>query len=144
MDMQKAKQLVLRLYDEVYSGGKVNTLDQYFSNTVKFHDQAFPNFKPGLANLREWETAYWTAFPNKRASVEDLLIAGDKIVVRWNCKGSHEGEFNGTAATHRKFNISGISIYQFANDRICEVWQSWDTLALYEQLNIIQGIHAHH
>jgi steroid delta-isomerase-like uncharacterized protein len=144
MDASKAKQLVQRLYTEVYSGGNVNQLDQYFSNNLRVHDQAAPDLKAGLAGYRELQNAYTRAFPKRAVTIDELLVAGDKVIVRWTCRGSHEGEYQGTPATHRKFNVTGISIYTFANDRISEIWQSWDTLSLLEQLNIIQLAHAHH
>lgn len=144
MDANKAKQTIQRLYSEVYSGGNVNLLDQLVSNNVRIHDQAVPNAKPGIAYYKELQTGYARAFPKKTATIDELLVSGDKVIVRWSCRGSHEGEYQGTPATHRKFNISGISIYQFTNDRISEIWQSWDTLSLLEQLNIIQLSHAHH
>lgn len=144
MDASKAKQIVQRLFSEVYSGGNINVLDQYISNNVRIHDQAVPNAKPGLAYYKELETSYARAFPKKTVTIDDLIVEGDKVVVRWTCKGSHEGEYQGTPATHRKFNVTGITVYQFANDRITEIWQSWDRLSLLEQLNIIQLAHAHH
>lgn len=143
MDTRKAQQIVQRLFDEVYTGGKVNVLDQLVSNNVRIHDQAVPNAKPGLSFYKELETSYARAFPHKKATIDEMLVSGDKVIVRWTCTGSHEGEFQGTAATHRKFTVSGISIYQITNDRVSEIWQSWNTLSLLEQLNIIQLSHAH-
>lgn len=141
MDTTKAKQLVQRLYDEVYTGGNINALDQLVANNVKFQDGSIPNSKPGLAFLKELEASYKKAFPNKKVTVDELLVSGDKVIVRWTCKGSHEGEFQGTMPTHRKFTISGIGIYTIANDRISEIYQSWNALSLLEQLNIIQPAH---
>jgi steroid delta-isomerase-like uncharacterized protein len=142
MESQRARQIVQRLFDEVYTGGNINVLDQLVSNNIRIHDQSLPNAKPGLSYYRELETSYARAFPSKKATIDELIVSGDRVIVRWTCKGSHEGEYQGTPATHRKFTVSGISIFQITNDRVSEIWQSWDRLSLLEQLNIIQLSHS--
>ena len=39
------------------------------------------------------------AFPDLTVYVDDLLVAGDKVVVRAHAEGTHRGEFMGMPAT---------------------------------------------
>jgi steroid delta-isomerase-like uncharacterized protein len=144
MANQKNTTIVRTLFDEVFSKGNMNKLDELFQKEVKFHDVAFSEEIRGLKGIKEAEQMYKTAFPGKKVTIEDMLTADDKVIVRWKCTGTHKGELNGTAPTNRSINITGISIYRLANDKIVEVWQSWDRLGLYEQIGEIERTHAFH
>lgn len=144
MDAKQMKDCVVRLYNEVYTKGQLSVCDELCDPNVKFHDLAAESYKPGVSAFKESEKAYHKAFPKKEPKIEDIFVNDDKVVVRWSCKGKHEGELQGVAATHRHFKITGISIYQFKSGKISEVWQSWDRLSLLEQLGIAQPVHALH
>lgn len=143
MDTNKMESSVRRLYSEVYSKGNIKICDELCSSSLKFHDAAVKGTKNGLQALKEAEATYFKAFPNKKATIEDLIVQDNQVVVRWSCQGKQDGEFEGIAATHRTFTLTGISIYTFTNDKITEVWQAWDRLSLLEQLGATQLAHAH-
>jgi len=48
--------------------------------------------------------------------------------------GTHEGEFQGIAATGRKVEVRGVQIGRFENAQIVERWGSTDELAIMSQL----------
>ncbi len=144
MDTHQRKKSIQRLYEEVYSKGNVNVSDELCENDLKLHDPAIAIQKPGIDAFKESERAFHRAFPNKKARIEDILVADKTITVRWSCQGSHEGELYGVAPTHRPFFLTGISIYRFSNGKISEIWQSWDRFSLLEQLGISNPIHALH
>lgn len=144
MNTQEMMNCVRRLYDEVYSKGNIKICDELCASNLKFHDPATTNSKSGITSFKETETTYHKAFPGKKAKIDDICVADDKAIVRWSCEGKHEGILQDIPPTHRTFHINGISIYQFKNGKIVEVWQSWDRLSLLEQLGVIQPAHALH
>ena len=139
MDKQKYITQVKKLYDEVYSHGNFAKLDQYFASDVKFVDPAAPNFKGGLATMKQKEQAYETAFPGKSLRIDDIFGTDDgRVVVRWTCTGTQKGQLDDIPASNRNVKITGISIYSFKGDKIVEVQQSWDRLGLLEQIGVIE------
>ena len=144
MDNQQNMNTVKKLYEEVYSKGNLAILPECCANNCKLHDAAAPNIKGGLNEIKEREMIYKTAFPNKQVKIEDILTAGDKVIVRWTCKGTHKGDLQGIPATNKNFQIWGISIYKVENGKITEMWQSWDRLGLLEQIGEIQPTAALH
>ena len=143
MDNKKMENTIRRLYDEVYTHGKnLKVIDELIANNLKFHDPAAGKNGNGLELFKKSESGYFKAFPNKTATIDELIVSGNKVIVRWSCKGKHEGEFQGISPTHRPFNISGISIYLFTNDKISEIWQAWDRQNLFEQLGVTAPVHA--
>lgn len=140
---QQNLSLIRRLFDEVYNKGNIAALDSLAANNIRINDPA-AHRKEGLHAYKEMETLYCKAFPNKKVTLDDLISSEDKVTVRWTCKGSHTGDLQEIAATNRSFQISGISIYRITNNKISEIWQSWDRLGLLEQLGEIQPAHALH
>jgi predicted ester cyclase len=56
------------------------------------------------------------------------------VVVRVTGHGTHEGEFQGIAATGAQVSASGIGIGRIAGGRIAEAWAAYDALGMREQL----------
>jgi predicted ester cyclase len=55
-------------------------------------------------------------------------------VTRYQSTGTHEGEFQGVAATGRKTEISEVSIHRVLNGKIVEQWGFPDGLSHMQQL----------
>jgi len=81
------------------------------------------------------------AFPNYELIAEDLIAEGDKAVLRFNLRGTHQGSFMGIPATGKEVNVPGIIIYRIANDtnnqaKIVEHWMQIDSMAMMQQLGV--------
>jgi steroid delta-isomerase-like uncharacterized protein len=138
MDTKQMINHVRRLYDEVYTNFDGDVCKELVAKNLKLHDPSIPNGVGGLDKFIETEKKYSTAFPDKSAHIYDIFAIDNKVVVLWTCRGTHEGKLQGVSPTHNKFNIKGCSVYQFSNGKISEIWQSWDRLALLEQLGILE------
>ena len=49
------------------------------------------------------------AFPDWHLELHRLHEAGDHVWLEWTISGTHEGEFMGIPATHRRFAVDGCS-----------------------------------
>jgi len=81
------------------------------------------------------------AFPRYEMIGEDLIVDGDKVVLRFAWRGTHQGSFMGIPATGRQINVPGIIIYRLAKDKnnetkIVEHWMHVDSAALMQQLGV--------
>lgn len=77
---------------------------------------------------------YRTAFPDVRITVDDVITAGDKVVLRWHSEGTHRGELAGLAPTGAHGSVTGISIDRWKDGKVVESWTEWDNLGLARQL----------
>ncbi|GAA4861992.1 ester cyclase [Saccharopolyspora rosea] len=77
------------------------------------------------------------AFPDLRTSIDDMLVDGDRVAVRWHSLGTHTGEFLGVPPTGRPVRVSGATFSRFDGDRIVEEWVTWDPRQLLSALGII-------
>lgn len=87
-----------------------------------------------VAELERAEQAFASAFPDMQHSIDDLLAEDDRVVLRVTCRGTHRGEFQGIAPTHRRVEFTGIVIYRVAGHKIAESWGELDFLRLMRQL----------
>ena len=145
MNSQQSIQFVKKLFEEVYVKGNLNALNEAFDANVKLIDPAAPNFKGGLNELKERETMYKQAFPDKKIKIDNIFAGEDHVIVQWTCTGTHRGELQGIAPTNKHIKITGITLYHFSkNGKISECCQSWDRLGLLEQIGEIQPALALH
>jgi len=75
------------------------------------------------------------AFPDREITVEQVIARDDCVVARWTMTGSHEGEWEGIAATGRKVVVTGCSVYRLRAGKLLRAWHYQDNLSLLEQLD---------
>jgi steroid delta-isomerase-like uncharacterized protein len=138
MSSKENMKLVQKLYDCFNKNDiqQLNCLDNLLAQNVRFHDAATPTLTSGVQAVKQAESGYIKAFPNKSAKIDTMFGAEDRVVVRWTVSATHKGPFQGIAPTNKSFKISGITIYRVSDNKISEVWQSWDHLGLLEQLGV--------
>ena len=138
MSTEENKALVRRYCEEWNKGKEAGMafMEERYAPDYVIHG-APPGIFPGLAGLRQLITAFWTAFPDEHAVVEDLIAEGDKVVHRSTWRATHQGEFMGVPATGKVVTLTGISISRLASGKVVEDWDSFDALGLMQQLGVI-------
>jgi steroid delta-isomerase-like uncharacterized protein len=90
-----------------------------------------------LAGIKQLTAAFWTAFPDLHATVDDLIAEGDKVVGRWTGRGTHHGQFMGIPPTGKQVSWTAINIVRIEDDKFVEGWTNSDDLGLMQQLGVI-------
>ena len=88
----------------------------------------------GLTAYAAGLRAVVAGFPDYHWELRHLLIDGDSIAAHLTGAGTHQGEFLGVAATGRRVATAEFVVYRLENDRIAQVWETADDLALLRQL----------
>ena len=126
-----------RLIEESFNQGSFGLADELVAPEAVDHDPATPAQMRALRGpelLRRTAGMYRAAFPDVRISVDDVIVSGDKVVLRWHSEGTHRGELAGLAPTGARGSVTGISIDQWKDGKIVETWTEWDNLGLARQL----------
>jgi steroid delta-isomerase-like uncharacterized protein len=108
--------------------------DQYFdlySDNVVLHGYGI---EPGLDNVRRYYAAVWAAFPDAHISAEELIETEDRVVVRFEMRGTHRGPFLGIQPSGKSIVLPGMTILRFEEQCCVERWSVTDGLALLVQL----------
>ena len=80
-----------------------------------------------------------SVFPNYEIFTDEMMAEGNRVMVRGRLKGRHEGEFNGIPPTPRIVEFPLVISYQIENGKIVNHWLIADSLALMEQLGLMNA-----
>ena len=136
MSAKENKANARRMIGKVWSQGNLDLVDELVDANYVFHDPMVPDVR-GPEGLKQLVTMYRTAYPDLQFTVEDALADGDKVIHRWTCAGTHQGELMGIPATGKHTTTSGINIIRFEGGKAVEEWARWDSLGLLQQLGVI-------
>ncbi len=113
-------------------------------------DAAQELFAPDEAEAAKQDAAnFRRGFPDLESTIEDLIAEEDKVVVRWRCRATHQGEYMGIPPTGNRVDFTGISVYRIEAGKIAESWGVSDLLGLMRQLGAIpepgqEGVESSH
>lgn len=136
MSAEQNKSIVRRWVEEGWNKGNLSVVDQVYAPSFLQHEPP-----PAMVNsseaLKQYVGVYLTAFPDLKFTIEDLIAEGDKVVWRFNSKGTHNGPFMGMPATGKSATVTGIVVFRLEESRIAEAWVNIDALGLMQQLGVI-------
>ena len=81
--------------------------------------------------------AFLTAFPGVRGTVEQVLVAGDTIIVRYIAIGVQEADFMGIPPSRETVTWTGINIYRLDCGLIAERWGEADHFGRIQQQGVL-------
>ena len=128
-------QVMRRAFEEIMTRGNIAAINELFASDFTGHDTSGGTF--GREEFREGVLDMLSAFSDRQVKIADQVVAGDKVVSRWQATGVHAGEFNGIPATGRRVSLTGISIDRIAGGRIVESWEVTDDAGLLRQLGVM-------
>ncbi len=122
-----------RRFTDAWDEGDLNALDELLAEDFVDHDPV-PGQDAGREGYKQVTSAFFAAFPDLRVRNEDVIAEGDKAVLRWTARGTHQGELMGISATGRTVTLKGIDVIRVAEGRIAERWGEFDALGMLQQL----------
>ena len=126
-DLNRNKQTVRALYDDVLSGHRLALADELFARELP---ALAADFRVALAELI-------SAFPDIHYTVLDLVAEGDRVAVRFQWTGTHSAPFGGFAPTQATVSAAGMAIFTFSGGRIAGVELQTDRLGFLQQLGVV-------
>lgn len=121
-----------RLIDVGYGEKNLDVIDELVTEEFVEHGRDLHGreaFKRYVQSIPEWASDHTVS--------SDLQIANeDCVVARWTATGTNDGPLMGAEPTGNRFEFTGVSLYRIDDGRITEAWTYWDSMQLYEQLDI--------
>jgi steroid delta-isomerase-like uncharacterized protein len=130
-NMTKLVEDFSRVWD---AGAPPDMVDQIFAPEVVDHSPQ-PGQVGGREGMRQILDLYHAVFPDLHVTTEDVVISGDRGVLRWSATGTHEGDQLGVPATHRQVRMTGIDIVRVQDGRIVEHWGEGNALEMMQQIS---------
>lgn len=92
--------------------------------------QSLAEFKDSIVTTR-------TAFPDLKTVIDETVVEGDRVAIRWHSTGTHRNPFLGVPPTHREIVVSGTTFAHFDGALVAEEYVTWDPRALLAALGIL-------
>ena len=128
------REVVRTVFSEIWSKGNVDLIPELFSENYVGH---FPGETVhGREGLAAQVTAHRSSFPDWTEEVEDEIVDGDRVAIRFKSRGTNLGDFLGNPPSGNSVEISEVAIFRFMNGKISEQWVYPDILSLQRQLEL--------
>ena len=112
--------IIRQLYGEITFGKRTATLVGRTNDDVMSHTRF--SKVPCLKAFYRFFDAINAAFPDYRLLLENILVKGNRVMVRYTISGTHKGEFMGLTATNQQVAITGIHVFRVYGGQIVEYW----------------------
>ena len=116
--------MVRRMVEGVNSGEIEPTVDELFA--------------PRAARRVKWLfTEFYTAFPDWREEIVELVAEGNTVAGRFRCSGTHLGEFLGKAPTGERMDVEEVFFLRVEDGKFVDFWGLEDSLNRMRQLGLL-------
>jgi steroid delta-isomerase-like uncharacterized protein len=81
------------------------------------------------------------SFPDVNITIEDLVVEGDKVVMRYTERGTLSGRpFLGIEPAGQRYAKPGTTVYRVVDGRLAQSWGVEDTLGWFRQLGKVPDL----
>lgn len=123
-DEERNKEVVRRAITEIINGGRMELVQELYAAEV-------------ATGVKSWIAPFRASFPDVHMEVIDLVAEGDKVVGRFACSGTHEGEWHGHPPTGRRFErVDEVYFFRLQGGKIAESWGVEDSADRLRQLGL--------
>ena len=82
---------------------------------------------------------FYTAFPDWREEIVELVAEGNTVAGRFRCSGTHRGEFLGEAPTGKRMEGEEIFFLRVEDGKFVDFWALEDSLSRMRQLGFVSS-----
>ena len=138
MSTANIKELEHLFFEEINKGKAAGMaiIGKKYATDLVFHMGTGMDVR-GLKSFKKIYSVTHDAFPDNHTTFDDMVVEGDKAVVRYTTTGTHKGTFMGVPPTNKKVTFSTIEIDRFADGKVVEAWERYDTLSIMQQLGVV-------
>ena len=129
---------IARRFGQVWTAGRLEVVDALAAPDLVVDYTGLPEPIRGAAAFKQYLARQWYAgLPDVRWTAEELLADGDRVAVRWTCRGTHTGALLGLPPTGKPVELQGITLYRIAGGRVAEERGISNLLGFLQQLGAL-------
>lgn len=132
------------LVREVWSRGDLALVDELVAEDVVFRFPTAAGPVRGPAALERSVAACRRVAPDLTREIQETVVDGETVVVRYTATGTHEGSILGVAPTGTRFEVDGVLVGRVVDGELVEGTDLWDALGLLRQLDALPESVADH
>ena len=121
-----------RWFEEVWNARRDEAVDEMMAEESYGHVEG--GDLRGPDEFRKMRDMFFSALPDVRIEIEDVIANGERVAVRWRAVGTHTGEGFGFPGTRQQVNVRGTSWFVVHDGKLVEGWDTWNFGGLLESL----------
>jgi steroid delta-isomerase-like uncharacterized protein len=137
MSTEQNKALTRQMVEEIFNQGNFSRVDEFLAPDFVEHEELPPGIPAGREGVKELTAVLRSTFPDFKATIDDIVAEGDKVVIRMTWTGTQKGEFMGVPPTGKSVSFSVIDVIRIADGKFVEHWGLMDSMGLMQQLGAI-------
>jgi len=137
MSTEQNTALVRQMVDELFNRGNMSRADEFMAPDFVEREELPPGIPRDREGVKQRTAMLHSAFPDFKATIDDMVAEGDKVVIRQTWSGTQKGEFMGVPPTGKSVSFGVIDIIRLSGGKIVEHWGQMDSMGLMMQLGAI-------
>jgi predicted ester cyclase len=129
-----AKEIALRFYDPLMTGDVSATAEFMAEDWIDLPEKAGQT--PGRAGFAQMVSELRGFFQGLVWSIDDVIVDGDRVVVRSTLRGTPHAHLLGLNVTGHEVAFMAIDIHRVADGRIAQTWHVEDKMAIMKQFGL--------
>jgi predicted ester cyclase len=121
---EENKAMVRRMVEGINAGDIEATVDELFAPRA-------------ARRVKRLFTEFYTAFPDWREEIVELVAEGNTVAGRFRCSGTHRGEFLGEAPTGKAMEVEEVFFLRVKDGKFVTFWALEDSLGRMRQLGLL-------
>lgn len=131
------KAMIRRFVEEVKNKRHLDQMGSIFQADYLEHNGTVASFGGGIEGYKKFLTHLFTAFPEDKVTIDELVAEGDMVVYRATETGTHKAEFLGIPATGKSATWTEIQFFKIKDGKVIEHWVDVDIYSWFQQLGVI-------
>ena len=131
----KNRELIKR-FTEGFNEGNIEIFKELSAPEFRYYSPSNSPQPKSLEKMIEGFQLEFKGLPDYRCMTHELIAKGDKVIARFTCTGTHEGEYWGIPASGNKIEYDGIDIFHIKEGKIVEMREELDSLGLMMKLGM--------
>jgi predicted ester cyclase len=116
MSTEENESIARRYGEDIWDKGNLAVADELLDANL-FDHHPFRGQGQGRESYKHIVSLFRTAFPNFRVSNDDIMVEGDRAILRWSAHGTHQAELAGIPPTGKRVKVTGHCAYRQWQDR---------------------------
>lgn len=137
MDLITRNKELMKKFETMINTADENLADELVASDAAFYTPASPEALYGGKGYLS--VVYWMrkGFSDVQWHITDMVADEEKVAVKWDLTGTHDGEFLGIKPTGKKISVCVMNFYYFNQDG-----KVTNDIAAEGMIGILRGIGA--
>ncbi len=113
MNLIERNKELMKKFETMINTANVNLAEELVDEKASFYTPASP--EPLYGGQGYLSVVYWMrkGFSDIQWNIQEMVADEQKVAVRWNMTGTHNGEFMGFKPTNKKISVCVMNFYYF-------------------------------